>query len=87
MTAIFIITKILMNLHPAIFRFLSAIREENSRKYFAGIRPLYDDIRYNINEFVSALITELAKNDQSLQDITAKDCLYRIYRDARRLTT
>lgn len=72
-------------LHPALFKFLDAIREENSRKYFASIRPLYDDIRANLNEFINAVIAELSKKDSILSDIKAKQCLFRIYRDARRL--
>lgn len=72
-------------LHPALFQFLDAIREENSRKYFASIRPLYDDIWSNLNEFINAVINELSKRDSRLSDIQAKQCLFRIYRDARRL--
>jgi uncharacterized protein (TIGR02453 family) len=72
-------------LHPALFKFLDAIKEENSRKYFASIRTLYDDIWNNLNEFINLVIKELSKEDTSLTDIQAKQCLFRIYRDARRL--
>jgi uncharacterized protein (DUF2461 family) len=74
-----------LTLHPALFKFLGAIREENSRKYFASIRPLYDDIWHNLHEFINAVIAELSKKDHTLSDIQAKQCLFRIYRDARRL--
>jgi len=72
-------------LHPALFKFLDAIKEENSRKYFASIRTLYDDIWNNLNEFINAVIRELSKKDPTLSEIQAKQCLFRIYRDARRL--
>jgi uncharacterized protein (DUF2461 family) len=72
-------------LHPALFKFLDAIKEENSRKYFASIRPLYDDIWSNLNEFINAVIAELSKKDTTLSKIQAKQCLFRIYRDARRI--
>lgn len=72
-------------LHPALFKFLDAIREENSRKYFASIRPLYDDIWSNLNEFINAVIAELSKTNPNLSTIQARQCLFRIYRDARRL--
>ena len=75
----------MLTLHPALFKFLDAIREENSRKYFASIRTLYDDIRANLHEFITAVITELAKKDPTLSQVQAKQCLFRIYRDARRL--
>ena len=74
-----------MILHPAIFKFLDAIREENSRKYFASIRPLYDDIWANLHEFINAVIKKLSQQDLTLGDVQAKECLFRIYRDARRL--
>ena len=72
-------------LHPALFKFLDAIKEENSRKYFASIRPLYDDIWSNLNLFFDSIIKELQKNNKWLEQISAKNCLFRIYRDARRL--
>jgi uncharacterized protein (DUF2461 family) len=72
-------------LHPALFKFLDAIREENSRKYFASIRPLYDDIWFNLQTFFDEMIQELAKNEPDLAEVESKKCLFRIYRDARRL--
>lgn len=72
-------------LHPALFKFLDAIKQENSRKYFASIRPLYDDIRSNLQEFVSDIIKELTKEDKRFEQVEAKKSLFRIYRDARRL--
>ena len=72
-------------LHPALFKFLDAIKQENSRKYFASIRPLYDDIRSNLQEFVSDIIKELTKEDPAFAQAETKKCLFRIYRDARRL--
>lgn len=72
-------------LHPALFKFLDAIHEENTRVYFASIRPLYDDILYNFTQFVQAYIDRLAQHDTTLTGVEAKKCLFRIYRDARRL--
>ena len=72
-------------LHPALFKFLDVIKQENSRKYFASIRPLYDDIRSNLQEFVSDIIKELTQDDKRFEQVEAKKSLFRIYRDARRL--
>lgn len=74
-----------MQIHPAIFEFLKAIREHNDRKYFASIRPLYDDILYNFTEFIEALGKEFESTDSDFSQLEAKKCLFRIYRDARRL--
>lgn len=74
-----------MQLHHATLEFLRAINEHNSRKFFATARPLYDEIRENLNEICQALIDELAKRDNDYADLKPKDCLFRIYRDARRI--
>ena len=72
-------------IHPALFEFLKAIREHNSRKYFASIRPLYDDILSNWQDFVKALAHEFTNHDSTFAHLDPKKCLFRIYRDARRL--
>ena len=72
-------------LHPATLQFLLAIKEHNSRKYFASIKPLYEEIMLSIKDFATALIAKLDVRDLSGHLVDAKDCLFRIYRDARRL--
>ena len=71
--------------HPATFEFLKAINEHNTRAYFASIRPLYDEILYTTQMFCQAVIDELSKTDPRLIGLQAKACMFRIYRDARRL--
>ncbi len=74
-----------MKLHHATLEFLKAINEHNSRTFFATARPLYDEIWENVNEICQVLIDEIAKIDSDYADLKPKDCLFRIYRDARRL--
>lgn len=74
-----------MRLHHATLEFLRAINEHNSRKFFGTIRPLYDEIWENLNEVCQELITQIAKIDPDYAELQPKDCLFRIYRDARRL--
>lgn len=74
-----------MQLHPAAFRFLEAINDHNTRKFFATARPLYDEIRKNLNDICSAVIAEVSNFDPDVADLKPKDCMFRIYRDARRL--
>lgn len=74
-----------MQLHHATLEFLRAIKEHNSRKYFASIRPLYDEIWENMQEVAASILEQLAKMDSEFADIQPKECLFRIYRDARRL--
>jgi len=72
-------------LHPATLPFLREVQEHNSRKYFETVKPLYQDILISVQDFAKALIEKLdIRNEQgTLVDI--KDCMFRIYRDARRL--
>ncbi|AKH32915.1 hypothetical protein XF24_00587 [candidate division SR1 bacterium Aalborg_AAW-1] len=76
-----------ITIHPALFEFLNTIQEHNSRKYFASIRPLYDDIMHDRQGFIKALAKEFTNSDPSFAELDVKKCLFRIYRDARRLKT
>lgn len=74
-----------MKLHPATLWFLEEINRHNSRKYFASIRDLYDDIHKNLLTVAQEFLQEAKKYHDWYEDTNIKDCLYRIYRDARRL--
>lgn len=74
-----------MKLHPATLEFLKAINEHNSRTFFASARDLYDEIWESINGVAASLISEISKIDNDYADLLPKDCLFRIYRDARRI--
>lgn len=74
-----------MHIHPATLEFLKVIREKNSRAYFASIKPLYDDILANLKDVITHLAQEFATIDPDFNNIDPKQCLFRIYRDARRL--
>lgn len=74
-----------MHLHPHTLEFLKAINEHNSRKFFASARNLYDEIWENINKIAETLISEISKSDPDYVDLLPKECLFRIYRDARRI--
>ncbi len=74
-----------MKVHPHTLEFLKAINEHNSRTFFASVRDLYDEIWENINEVAAGLINEMSKIDSDYADLQPKECLFRIYRDARRI--
>ncbi len=71
-------------IHPAIFSFLKSINEHNTREFFALIRPLYDEILKNIKSFCDEVIIKM--ENSNLQNISSKQSMFRIYRDARRLS-
>lgn len=74
-----------MKLHQSALTFLTSIQEHNSRKFFALVKPLYEEIHENLKQICQACIDQASKIDDWLQWLTPKDCLFRIYRDARRL--
>lgn len=72
-------------LNPATFKFLDTIAEENSREFFAKVKPLYDEILGSVTALCQYVIDEIQMTDLDGQPISPKQCLFRIYRDARRL--
>lgn len=74
-----------MHLHPAAFEFLNAINDYNTRKFFWTVKPLYEEIRENLKDICTESIKQIATFDTDIADLEPKDCLFRIYRDARRL--
>ena len=73
-------------LHPDTLNFLALIKENNSRHFFWIMKPLYEQVRDKLVDFAIELVNEVKKFDDSLSDtMQAKQCLFRIYRDARRL--
>lgn len=74
-----------MQLHPASFEFLKAINDYNTRKFFGTVRPLYDEILDNIKQICTEAIKRISEFDPDVADLQPKDCLFRIYRDARRI--
>jgi uncharacterized protein (TIGR02453 family) len=62
--------------------FLSDLSHHNDRTWFNAHRADYDAARSSFEAFVDDLIDRLRFSDD-LQDLAAKDCLARIYRDVR----
>ena len=63
--------------------FLSALKENNHKAWFDSHRADYERARANAFEIASSLLGEMASPDQSLQVLSAKDCMFRINRDVR----
>ncbi|USN56398.1 MAG: DUF2461 family protein [Candidatus Peribacteria bacterium] len=72
-------------LHPATLAFLDAIAEYNTRAYFASVKDLYTEILASVTELCQYLIDETGVRHADGGPLSPKDCLFRIYRDARRL--
>lgn len=72
-----------MTIHPDTLTFFEELAMNNNSEWFHDNKPRWDAIRKDFAEFTQALIDEIRPLDPSLGNITAKDCIYRIYRDLR----
>ena len=66
------------------FAFLKDLIANNDRTWFQENKIRYEAAKKNIEYFTDAIILELIKIDPSIsKEITAKQCVMRIYRDVR----
>jgi uncharacterized protein (TIGR02453 family) len=63
--------------------FLSELKLNNEREWFAKNRKTYDEARNNFETFVQAVIGEITKFDPIYKGLEAKSCMFRINRDTR----
>ncbi len=70
-----------INLKP-VLDFLAQLQENNSRDWFEQHRAAYQNAKAQFESLVAQVIEEL-RAIEDLGDITAKDCVMRIYRDVR----
>lgn len=65
------------------FQFLKDLNKNNNRDWFTANKPRYEKAKAEFEEFINALISQIAKFDKSIAGLNAKDCVFRIYRDVR----
>lgn len=70
-------------LQTSTLDFLKNVKKNNNREWFEKNRAKYEAARQDFAEFISKLITEIAKHDATVKGVQAKDCIFRIYRDVR----
>ena len=63
--------------------FLRELIINNHKEWFDANRSYYQDAKNEFDLFIDQLIAEIRLFDPAIGDITAKDCVYRIYRDVR----
>ena len=69
--------------HQDILPFLTELKDNNTREWFAENKARYDALRLSFNSFVEKLILGMQLIDNDLRGISVSDCTYRIYRDVR----
>jgi len=66
-----------------IIKFLSKLKENNNREWFAENKIWYERTRIEFEQLSTNLILEISKFDSEINQLEAKDCIFRIYRDTR----
>lgn len=71
----------MLDLQP-VLAFVKDLERNNDREWFKAHRADYDLARGRFEEFVAALISELARTEP-LGNLDPKDCIFRLHRDVR----
>jgi uncharacterized protein (TIGR02453 family) len=68
---------------PETLSFLSDLKLNNNRDWFNDNKPRYEIAKTEFEGFVDSLIRAIAEFDSAIGHHTAKECIFRIYRDVR----
>ena len=66
-----------------VIGFLEQLEQHNDREWFNQHKDQYRAAQARFDDFAGQLIAGIATFDDSIRNLTAKDCTYRIYRDTR----
>lgn len=66
-----------------IIKFLSTLQENNNRDWFNANKAQYLDAKETFEAYLNRIIPAIRKFDKGIGPVTAKDCVFRIYRDVR----
>ncbi|MDD5569551.1 MAG: DUF2461 domain-containing protein [Bacteroidales bacterium] len=66
-----------------ITSFLKELTSNNNKDWFHANKNRYDELKKEFESFLNLLIPSISKFDERVKYITAKDCIFRIYRDIR----
>jgi uncharacterized protein (TIGR02453 family) len=70
-------------IQASTLQFLRDLALNNDRDWFADHKRQYEQARKDASQFFDAVIRRLSDHQPSLAGLTAKDCMFRIYRDTR----
>lgn len=68
---------------PILFDFLKELKTNNNREWFQANKDRYNQAKLAFESFINELIPRIRTLDPLVDMITAKDCVFRIYRDVR----
>jgi uncharacterized protein (TIGR02453 family) len=70
-------------MNPIILKFLKDLKKNNNREWFQANKGRYEEAKAEFEVFINSVIHEIARFDNTVSFIDAKDCQFRIYRDVR----
>jgi uncharacterized protein (TIGR02453 family) len=66
-----------------VITFLRDLEKNNNREWFQANKRRYEESKADFENFIDALIPEIARFDPSITFVEAKECIFRIFRDVR----
>lgn len=70
-------------LSPTTLKFLKDLKNNNEKTWFNAHRNSYELARLDIHQLIEKILSTLSIKDTNLQHLLAKDCIFRIHKDAR----
>jgi uncharacterized protein (TIGR02453 family) len=70
-------------LQTATIKFLKDLKKNNNKPWFDANRKYYDAAKKDFELLIQTVINKHGKNDKSIAELKAKECLFRINRDIR----
>jgi len=67
----------------ATLKFLKDLKANNNRDWFMANKSRYEAVKSEFELFMEPLLKQISKFDPGISGLTAKDCIFRIYRDVR----
>ncbi|MBL0068834.1 MAG: DUF2461 domain-containing protein [Chitinophagaceae bacterium] len=64
-------------------KFLKDLKKNNNKPWFDKNRKVYEEAKADFANFIQTVIDKHSKNDPTIKDQVAKNCLFRINRDVR----
>ena len=66
-----------------IFEFLIDLKFNNNRTWFKENNDRYQNAKLEFEQFIELLLPRLKQIDKSIDVLSAKECMFRIFRDVR----
>ena len=66
-----------------LLNFLSKLSKNNNREWFNDNKSEFVDLKNQFETYINNLILQIKSIDNNVHSISAKECIFRIYRDVR----